>query len=118
MDKSPSSYRCVDRHLPRTYNSISDLISWTYDSTLLRSGHGDLFDVNLTKPMDGREYMIARIVLNTGRDESDAARYSFGTYESSKYGGVKCVGFDVSSNVDTVEYLERLLKTLKWRVGK
>ncbi|OAL49460.1 hypothetical protein IQ07DRAFT_632281 [Pyrenochaeta sp. DS3sAY3a] len=106
MGKSPLSYRSVDRHLPRTYNSISDLIAWSYASKLLRSGDGDLFDVSLTKPMDGREYMIARIVLNKDRDESDAAKYAFGMDESSKYGGVKCVGFDISSNVDTVEYLK------------
>lgn len=97
-----------NRHLPRCYDAISDLISWTYASKILRSNDGNAFDINmLNKEMAERWYMNARLVTELDSSGKDFARYSFGLYESVIHRGVQCLGFDVASNVKTVKRRRR-----------
>ncbi|ORX97853.1 hypothetical protein BCR34DRAFT_159121 [Clohesyomyces aquaticus] len=103
--------RYVKRHLPRGFSSISDLISWTYASNLVRGDAGSPFDVPAKGPKSEKWYMEAQLRLkeknlSEGRSEEDEksifALYSFGLYESATHKGVKCIGFDVDSNVVSI----------------
>jgi hypothetical protein len=93
----------VDRHLPRSYSSISDLLSWSYASNILRSDDGDPFEVPVRQPKNKQWYMTTRLMLKLNHDGSDFAKYSFGLYESTEHKGVKCMGLDVATNVNNVE---------------
>ncbi|KAF2134693.1 hypothetical protein P153DRAFT_392017 [Dothidotthia symphoricarpi CBS 119687] len=106
--KLPQHY--VKRHLPRSYSSISDLISWAYASKLLRSDDGDPFDFPISGPKNERWYMEARLRLKLNHDRSEFATYSFGLYESVKHKGVMCMGFDVASNAVTIPCGRRVSK--------
>lgn len=106
--KLPRHY--VKRHLPRFYSSISDLVSWSYASKVLRSDDGDPFEVPVMAPKNEQWYMEARLRLKQNHDGSDFAKYSFGLYKSTEHEGVMCMGFDVASNVTTVPYRRRIKK--------
>ncbi|KAF2793993.1 hypothetical protein K505DRAFT_361505 [Melanomma pulvis-pyrius CBS 109.77] len=106
--KLPRHY--VKRHLPRSYSSISDLVSWSYASKVLRSDEGEPFDVPVTGPKNKQWYMETRLRLKQNHDGTDFAKYSFGLYESTEHKGIKCMGFDVASNVTTVPQWNRIKK--------
>jgi hypothetical protein len=106
--KLPRDY--VKRHLPRFYSSISDLVSWSYASKLLCLDDGDPFELPVMGPKNEQWYMEARLRLKQNHDGSEFAKYSFGLYESTEHKGIKCMGFDVSSNVTTVPYRRRIKK--------
>jgi hypothetical protein len=99
----PLSRHNVDRRLPRSYSSISDLLSWVYASKLLRKDDGTPFEVPLKGPKAKQWYMTTRLMLVPQHNDQDSATYSFGLYESTKHKGIMCMGFDVASNVSPVE---------------
>lgn len=103
--------RYIKRHLPRCFSSIADLISWAYASNIVRGVAGSPFDVPVKGPKSEKWYMEARLRLKEsdipeeyGNEEETAgfALYSFGLYESATHKGVKCIGFDVNSNIISV----------------
>lgn len=96
----------LTRHLPRNYGSIADIISWCYASKILRQDEGDAFDVPLNAEQtekSERWYMEARLRLKQKDEDSDFNKYSFGVYSSVDHPEVKCMGFDVASNVTEVD---------------
>ncbi|KAJ8111434.1 hypothetical protein OPT61_g5971 [Boeremia exigua] len=78
---------------------------------ILRSGDGDAFDIDmLDKKTTEQWYMNARLRTKLDRNGKDFLRYSFGLYDSVKHKGVKCMGFDVTSNVEVIKTLRRRIK--------
>ncbi|KAF2465859.1 uncharacterized protein BDR25DRAFT_378014 [Lindgomyces ingoldianus] len=94
--------RYVKRHLPRYYSSISDLVSWSYASKLLRDDNDNAFDIPVKGPKNQQWYMEAQLRLRQNEDGSDFATYGFGLYKSTEHDGVSCMGFDDASNVTLV----------------
>lgn len=101
-----------NRHLPRNYSSIADLISWCYASKILRSHDSGYLDVDMrAKNKTEEEYVKAQLI--TKLDGDDVMQYAFGLYSSSQHEGVKCIGFDVASNVNKVELRRRISKDVE-----
>ncbi|KAH9206155.1 hypothetical protein DL95DRAFT_469894 [Leptodontidium sp. 2 PMI_412] len=94
-----------DRYLPRNYLSISDLISWTYASKLLRDDHSDPsdpllrsnnpLDVGVFGPESKQWHAEARLRLAK-------KEYAFWMYKSTTHPGKYCLGIDETSNMEAI----------------
>lgn len=103
----PISRHSIERRLPRSYSSISDLLSWTYASKLLRQEDGSPFDVPIKGPKAKQWYMTSKLMLMPQQDEQSLAQYSFGLYRSVTHQNVVCMGLDIAPNVSTVKVNKR-----------